>query len=42
MKFRIKLKCGSHTQDGKKYIAGDTIESNVDLAKIFPFKFVKI
>ena len=42
MKFRIKPKCGSHSYKGKTYVSGDVIETNVDLAKIFPFKFVKI
>ena len=39
--YKIKIGCGKHRQDGVNYKSGDLIPSVVDLAKIFPNKFIK-
>lgn len=36
-KFRIKA--GSHVQDGKRYVKGDVVENNANLAELFKEKF---
>jgi len=47
MKFRLKPKCGNHVESDSKgnpitYVSGDIVESNTDLAKKFPSKFVRV
>lgn len=42
MLFRLKPKCGPHVQGGKQYEPGDVVESEGDLAAVFPGKFEKV
>jgi hypothetical protein len=42
MFFRLKEKCGTHSQNGKTYHPGDVVETDMDLSVKFHTKFVKI
>lgn len=42
MFFRIKPKCGEHTEEGRTYGPGDVIKTKKDLCKIFVGKFEKV
>jgi len=39
MLFKLKKRCGDHYQNGKRYRAGDIVESSLDLCVRFPAKF---
>jgi len=42
MLFKLKDKVGGHSENGKIYKAGDTIESPHDLVDLFPNKFIRV
>ena len=42
MFFRLKAKCGTHSQNGNTYRPGDVVETDMDLVAKFRNKFEKI
>lgn len=42
MFFRLKEKCGMHSQNGRIYHPGDIVETDMDLCEKFRNKFVKV
>lgn len=46
MKFLLKDRCGNHAEgrgkDMRTYVAGDIVESELDLAAHFPDKFERL
>ena len=40
--YRQLPKTGTHRQDGHDYNGGDTVESELDLAAVFPLKFERV
>jgi len=42
MLFKLKKGAGPHSENGKIYKAGEVIESDLDLIKLFPRKFQRL